>query len=70
MINCCSIGVRPDERDRKAGNRDELIRAVTGRRDALFRADAERAALVLTQAFTRLSDGADQPSYSDTPTKR
>jgi len=70
VISCCSICVRPNERDRNAGKNDERIRAVAGGRGALSCTDAERATLALTNAFTRLSDRADQPSYSDSPTTR
>jgi len=70
VISCCSICVRPNERDRNAGKRDERMRTVAGGRDALFCTDAECATLALTRAFTRLSDRADQPSYSDSPITR
>ncbi|MGH8862687.1 MAG: carboxymuconolactone decarboxylase family protein, partial [Jatrophihabitantaceae bacterium] len=44
---------------RKAGESDERIWAVAAWRDAPFFSDAERAALALTEAVTRLSDSAD-----------
>jgi alkylhydroperoxidase family enzyme len=66
MINCCSILAYPHERDRnKAGESDERIRAVAGGRDAPFRADAERAALAVTEAVTRLSHRVDQENHPD-----
>lgn len=68
MINCCSIFIRPHERDRKAGESDEPILAVAGGR-VRFCTDAERAALALTKAFDRLSERADQPPYPDGPAK-
>ena len=70
MINCCSICAYPRERDRKkAGESDERIRAVADRRDAPFRADGERAAVALSEAFTRLSLRADQPRCPDSRTR-
>jgi len=60
MISCCSMVIRPRERDRKAGDSDERILAASGGRGAPFCTDAERAALALTKAFARLSDRADQ----------
>jgi alkylhydroperoxidase family enzyme len=69
MISCCSIVVRPYERDRMTGESDERILAVAGGRGAPFCTDAERAALALTTAFARLSDRADRPSYPDSPTE-
>ena len=43
---------------KKAGGSDERIWAVAAWRDAPFFTDAERAALALTEAVTRLSNGA------------
>jgi alkylhydroperoxidase family enzyme len=42
---------------------------LAGLRDAPFFTDAERAALALTKAVTRLSDHADKPNYLDSRTK-
>jgi hypothetical protein len=42
---------------------------LAGLRDAPFFTDAERAALALTKAVTRLSDCADQPNYLDSRIK-
>ncbi|MET9292120.1 carboxymuconolactone decarboxylase family protein [Streptomyces sp. NPDC003077] len=44
---------------RKAGESDERLFAVAGWRDAPFFTDAERAALALAEAVTRLSDRSD-----------
>ena len=71
MINCCGICAYPHRRDRKkAGESGERVRAVASGRDVPFCTEAERAALALTEAFTRLSDRADQPSYPDSRTRR
>jgi AhpD family alkylhydroperoxidase len=60
QINGCSVCV--DMRPRmlkKAGETDERLFAVAAWRDAPYFSDAERAALALTEAVTRLSDRAD-----------
>jgi len=44
---------------KKAGETDERIFALAAWRDAPYFTDAERAALALTEAVTRLSDRAD-----------
>ncbi|HEY4096657.1 MAG TPA: carboxymuconolactone decarboxylase family protein, partial [Baekduia sp.] len=44
---------------RKLGETDERLFAVAAWRDAPFFTDAERAALALTEAATRMSDQAD-----------
>jgi AhpD family alkylhydroperoxidase len=60
QINGCSVCVDMHARDlKKAGESDERIWAVAAWRDAPFFTDAERAALALTEAVTRLSDRAD-----------
>lgn len=65
MIHCCSICAYPRERDRKnAGESDERIRAVADGRDAPFCTDGERAAVALSEAFSRLSR-ADQHGEPD-----
>jgi alkylhydroperoxidase family enzyme len=44
---------------RKAGETDERLFAVAAWRDTPYFTDAERAALALTEALTRISDRAD-----------
>ena len=61
QINGCSVCVHMHARDlRKAGESDERIDTVAGWRDAPFFTEAERVALALAEALTRLSDRADQ----------
>jgi AhpD family alkylhydroperoxidase len=60
QINGCSVCVDMHARDlRKTGETDERLFAVAAWRDAPYFTDAERAALALTEAVTRLSDRAD-----------
>jgi AhpD family alkylhydroperoxidase len=60
QINGCSVCVELHSRDlRKAGETDQRLFAVAAWRDAPYFTDAERAALALTEAATRLSDRAD-----------
>ena len=60
QINGCSVCVDMHARDmRKAGEPDERIFAVAAWREAPYYTDAERAALALTEAVTRLSDRAE-----------
>ena len=60
QINGCSVCVLMHSRDlRRAGESDERIDTVAGWRDAPFYSDAERAALALAEAVTRLPDRAD-----------
>jgi AhpD family alkylhydroperoxidase len=60
QINGCSVCVEMHARDlKKAGESDERIWAVAAWREAPYYTDAERAALALTEAVTRLSDRAD-----------
>jgi AhpD family alkylhydroperoxidase len=60
QINGCSDCIIMHARDlRKAGESDERIWAVAAWRDAPFFTDAERPALALTEAATRLSDRDD-----------
>lgn len=60
QINGCSVCVEMHSRDlKKAGETDERIFAVAAWRDAPYFTDAERAALALAEAATRLSDRAD-----------
>jgi AhpD family alkylhydroperoxidase len=57
QLNGCSVCIHMHARDlKKAGESDERIWAVAGWRDAPFFTDAERAALALTEAVTRLAD--------------
>jgi AhpD family alkylhydroperoxidase len=60
QINGCSVCVDMHSQDlKKAGETDERIFAVAAWRDAPCFTDAERAALALTEAVTRLSDRSD-----------
>jgi AhpD family alkylhydroperoxidase len=60
QINGCSACVDSGARSAKqAGESDERLFAVAAWREAPYFTDAERAALALTEAATRLSDRAD-----------
>src|SRR5437660_10407055 len=60
QINSCSFCVDSGARNaKKAGETDERLFAVAAWRDAPYFTDAERAALALTEAVTRLNDRAD-----------
>jgi AhpD family alkylhydroperoxidase len=60
QINGCGVCVDMHARSLKeAGETDERLFAVAAWRDAPYFTDAERAALALTEAVTRLSDRAD-----------
>jgi AhpD family alkylhydroperoxidase len=60
QINGCSVCVDSHPRFlKKAGESDERIMSVAAWRDAPYFSDAERAALALTEAVTRLSDRSD-----------
>ena len=60
QINGCSVCVDMHSRDlRKMGETDERLFAVAAWRDAPYFTDAERAALALTEALTRISDRPD-----------
>jgi AhpD family alkylhydroperoxidase len=60
QINGCAVCLQMHATDlRKAGEPDERIFTVAGWRDAPYFSDAERAALALTEATTRLADRAD-----------
>ena len=60
QINGCSLCVEMHSRDaKKAGETDERIFTVAAWREAPYFTDAERAALALAEATTRLSDRAD-----------
>ena len=60
QINGCGVcAVQHPKIARKLGESDDRIFAVAAWRDAPFFTDAERAALALTEAATRLADTAD-----------
>jgi AhpD family alkylhydroperoxidase len=60
QINGCSVCVEMHSRDlKKAGETDERLFAVAAWRESSYFTDAERAALALTEAATRLSDRPD-----------
>ena len=60
QINGCSACVDSGARGaKKAGETDERLFAVVAWREAPYFTDAERAALALTEAATRLADRAD-----------
>ena len=49
-------GAADPDKARKAGESDERLFAVAAWREALYYSEAERAALALAEAVTRLSD--------------
>jgi AhpD family alkylhydroperoxidase len=60
QINGCSACVDMHPRiAKKAGETDERLFAVSAWRETPYFSDAERAALALTEALTRLSDRSD-----------
>jgi AhpD family alkylhydroperoxidase len=60
QINACGVcAVQHPKLARELGETDERLWAVVAWRDAPFFDDAERAALALTEAVTRLSDRSD-----------
>src|SRR5215467_4028063 len=60
QINGCSFCVVSGARSaKKAGETDERLFAVAAWRETPYFTDAERAALALTEAVTRLADRAD-----------
>ncbi len=60
QINGCSACVDMHPKlAKKAGETDERLFAVAAWRDTPYFSDAERAALALTEALTRISDRAD-----------
>ena len=60
QINGCSVCVDMHARElKKTGESDDRIFAVSAWRDAPYFTDAERAALSLAEAVTRLSDRPD-----------
>jgi AhpD family alkylhydroperoxidase len=63
QINGCSVCVDMHAKAlRKAGESEERVFAVSAWRETPYFTDAERAALALTEALTRIADGADQVS--------
>src|SRR5919108_5028654 len=56
QINGCSVCVDMAFRYKKADDTNERLFAVAAWREAPYFSDAERAALALTEAVTRLSD--------------
>ena len=63
QINGCSVCLDLHSRAlKKIGEKDERIIAVAAWRDAPYYSDAERAALALTEAATRLNDRGDPVS--------
>src|SRR5712671_4081392 len=63
QINGCSFCVEMHARDlKKAGEKDERLFAVAAWREAPYFTDAERAALALAEAATRMSDRGDAVS--------
>lgn len=59
QINGCSVCVDLGLRFNKAGDSNERLFSVAAWREAPWFSDAERAALALTEAATRLSDRSD-----------
>ena len=60
QVNGCSSCVHSGaSQARKAGETDDRLAAVAAWRDAPFFSDAERAALALAEAATRLADRSD-----------
>lgn len=59
QINGCSVCVGAAAKVKKEGETDERLFTLVAWRDTPFFTDAERAALALTEAVTRLSDRTD-----------
>src|SRR5690348_10899339 len=60
QINGCSVCVEMHSRAlRKLGEKDERLFTVAAWRESPYYSDAERAALALTEATTRLNDRPD-----------
>ena len=60
QINGCSVCLEMHATDMRKGNEtDERLFTVAAWRDAPYFSDAERAALALTEATTRIADRAD-----------
>jgi AhpD family alkylhydroperoxidase len=68
QINGCSVCCDMHSRELKAaGEPDERIFTLAAWREASYFSDAERAALALTEAATRLADRSDPVSPRSTP---
>src|SRR4051812_37746091 len=60
QINGCSVCVDGHAKHaRKSGESEERVFAVSAWRDTPYFSDAERAALALTEALTRIADTAE-----------
>jgi AhpD family alkylhydroperoxidase len=59
QINGCSLCIGAAARARQEGETDERLFTLSAWRDTPYFSDAERAALALTEAVTRLSDRTD-----------
>ena len=59
QINGCSVCLGAAAKARKDGETDERLFTLSAWRDTPYFSDAERAALALTEAVTRLSDRTD-----------
>ena len=60
QINGCGVCVQMHAQElKKAGETDERLFSLAAWREAIYFTDAERAALALTEAATRLSDRPD-----------
>ncbi len=60
QVNGCSVCTEMHSREmRRAGESDDRVFAVAAWRDSPYFTDAERAALALTEAATRLADRPD-----------
>lgn len=59
QINGCGVCLGHFRSAKKSGEADERIFTVAAWRDTPYFTDAERAALALTEAVTRISDRAD-----------
>lgn len=62
QINGCSVCAGAAAKARETGETDQRLFTVVAWRDTPYFTDAERAALALTEAVTRLSDRADPVS--------
>jgi len=63
QINGCGVCVDMHAREaRKSGESEERVWAVAAWRETRYFSDAERAALALTEALTRMADRSDQVS--------
>ncbi len=66
QLNGCTYCIDSHSRDaRRGGESERRIWALSAWRDTPFFDDRERAALALTEAMTRLSDGVPDDVYAD-----